>query len=204
MAFNISGFKSNGLVDGGARPTLFEVILSAPPVVGSIPNGGKFLIKAAQLPASTVDSIDVGYFGRKIKVAGDRTFTDWTVTVMNDENFLIRDLMEKWSNKINQLEGNKMLLSSNIGNRDASAYKVDLIVNQFTKTQVSSVDPVPSRQYRFIGAFPTSVDAIRLDWDSTNQVQEFDITFAYDYWIPTDQGTVAKATYSNDVGLVVS
>lgn len=200
MAFNITTFKSNGLVQGGARPSLFEVFLAAPGVAGGLEQGGRFLIKAAQLPASTVASIDIGYFGRKVKVAGDRTFNDWTVTVMNDEDFLIRDVLESWSNQINQMEGNKMLLPSNIsGGAAASSYKQDLIVRQFTKNQPDSGDVLPIRQYKFIGAFPTSIDAIQLDWDRTNQVEEFDVTFAYDYWIPLD-----PASYTEDVGVVTT
>jgi hypothetical protein len=184
MAFSISQFKNLGLIRGGARPSLFEVELTFPTGIStSAPQNGSFLIKAAQIPASTVDSVDVGYFGRKIKVAGDRTFNDWTVTVMNDEDFALRDTFEAWSNKINALEGN---VQSPVGEGSlitTGVYKCDLIVKQYAKAQDLNAKLV-SRSYKFIGAFPTSVDAIALNWDTTNQIEEFDVTFAYDYWIP--------------------
>lgn len=186
MSFSVSNFKSNGLINGGARPSLFEVELTFPAgvVTGGIRDGGRFLIKAAQLPASDVGSVDVPYFGRKVKVAGDRTFADWTVTVMNDEDFLIRYALEDWSNKINQLEGNRMTTSSSI-RPGQSGYKVDLTVRQFQKEQSTGAAPTPSVEYKFIGAFPTTIAAIGLDWDRTNAIEEFDVTFAYDYWIPS-------------------
>ena len=99
--FNISTFKTRGLTGGGARPALFEIYLSIPDGVGADAESAdkfRFTCRAAQLPAATVGSIEIPYFGRKIKFAGDRTFTDWTVTVMNDEDFLVRSMIEKWSN----------------------------------------------------------------------------------------------------------
>lgn len=193
MAFSISQFKNLGLINGGARPSLFEVELTFPGgIVSDVPQNGRFLIKAAQIPASTVDSVDVGYFGRKIKVAGDRTFTDWTVTVINDEDFALRDAFEAWSNKINALEANVQAGGSAL---TSGIYKCDLIVKQYAKSQdINSKDV--SRSYKFIGAFPTSIDAIALNWDTTNQIEEFDVTFAYDYWIP-DSGIVQ---YIGDFG----
>jgi hypothetical protein len=182
MAFNVGTFKTAGLVNGGARPSLFEVELSFPLGARPVPNGGRFLIKAAQLPASTVDSIDVPYFGRKVKVVGDRTFADWTVTVMNDEDFNIREALEEWSNELNQLEGNRQTLPAGL---TGASYKANMVVRQFSKVQESGVDPTATRAYTFVGAFPTSIDAISLDWDRTNTIEEFDVTFAYDYWVPT-------------------
>lgn len=196
MAFSINNFKNFGLTLGGARPSLFDVELTFPGEISTnAPNSGRFLIKAAQIPASTVESIDVGYFGRKIKVAGDRTFADWTVTVMNDEDFALRDTFEAWMNKINALEANIQRGDSSIVD---DSYKVDLIVRQYYKAQELNSQNV-SRSYKFIGAFPTSVDAISLNWDTTNQVEEFDVTFAYDYWLPISEGT--EVQYSGEVGV---
>lgn len=185
MGFNIDSFKANGLIYGGARPSLFKVIMqfpSAPGIEGDSERAS-FLIRAAQLPASTVDPVDVPYFGRKIKVAGDRTFADWTVTVMNDEDFKLRNDFEAWLNYIN----------THISNRSASAdgspenYKVDVQVIQFGKAGPGD-DSGIIRSYSLVGAFPTSVDAISLDWDTTNAIETFDVTFAYDYWIPIAAG----------------
>jgi hypothetical protein len=142
-----------------------------------------FLIRAAQLPASTVDPIDIPYFGRKIKIAGDRTFADWTVTAMNDEDFGLRNDMEAWLNFINTHQSNRSAATSG----SPVNYKTDIRVEQYGKSGPGSEAGI-IRSYRIVGAFPTSVDAISLDWDTTNAVETFDITFAYDYWIPEING----------------
>lgn len=181
MAFNINDFKSRGLTKGGVRPSLFQVELN--------PNIGEdsatmekfvFTCRASEVPAATVDQIEVPYFGRKIKLAGDRTFDNWSVTVMNDEDYLVRNMFEDWSNQINQLAGNIKLLPAN-------SYKAtDAIVTQFSK------DGSKIRAYQFVGIFPISVAAMGLDWDSTNTIQTFDVTFAYDYWLPIQVGGVSN------------
>lgn len=173
MAFNINDFKSRGLTGGGVRPSLFQVLIT--PNVGEDPNSIEkfvFTCRASEVPAATISSIDVPYYGRKIKLAGDREFADWSVTVMNDEDFLVRNMFEEWSNKINQLVGNLKLLPLN-------TYKnSDALVTQFSK------DGAPIRAYNFVGIFPVSIAAMSLDWDTTNTIQTFDVTFAYDYWTP--------------------
>jgi hypothetical protein len=184
--FNIANFKSNGLSLGGARPSLFSVELTLPPIPGldtSQAQKSEFLIKSAALPASTLGEIDVSYFGRKIKIAGDRTFDDWTVTILNDEDFRLRDTMENWSNYIN----------THISNRTGGAssspqvYKTDLTVKQYGKTGPGADDGV-IRSYKIVGAFPTQISAITLDWERNNTIEEFDVRFAYDYWTPGDVG----------------
>ena len=185
--FNISTFKSRGLTLGGARPALFEVFLRVPDGVGADQSSAdkfRFTCSAAQLPAASVASIDVGYFGRKIKVSGDRTFQDWSVTIMNDEDFLVRSMFEKWSNSLNRLEANIRDVAYS-GNENS--YKTDLSVIQYGK------DGTAIREYHIIGAFPTSVDAISLNWDSASQIETFGVTFAYDYWLPANESINAYA-----------
>lgn len=177
MAFSINEFKALGLVNGGARPTLFQVEVAPPPLLGFEQNFAQkfsFTCRAAELPASDVASFDVPYFGRKIKLAGDRTFADWRTTVMNDEDFLVRAMFEKWSNYINTMQSNIRVF----GPQD---YKSSLLVTQFGKSGNLL------RSYEIIGAFPTVVDAIPLDWNSTNAVEEFSVTFSYDYWVPAGE-----------------
>jgi len=177
--FNINEFKQNGLVAGGARPSLFKVLLTPPGKLGLQQNLSQqfsFVCRAAELPASEVASFDIPYFGRKVKLAGDRTFADWRVTVMNDEDFLVRSMFEKWSNSLNSLESNVRDVAYSTNEND---YKADMDVIQYGK------DGTPIRQYTILGAFPTSVDAITLNWDTTNQIETFQVTFAYDYWLPT-------------------
>ena len=192
MPFNISAFKSNGLVYGGARPSLFNVFMSVPSGIG-IDNVSKdkfrFVCKTAELPESAVGTIEIPYFGRKIKVAGDRSFADWSVSVLNDEDFSVRSMFETWSNALNRLVANV---------RDAAVstenYKVDLDIYQYGK------DGSTIRAYTLIGAFPTAIGPIGLNWESANQIEEFTVNFAYDYWIPLVETSDKKAGGVNTYG----
>jgi len=192
MPFNISAFKSNGLVYGGARPSLFNVFMSAPAGLG-IDNTSvdkfRFVCKTAELPESVISSIDVPYFGRKIKVAGDRAFADWSVSVINDEDFSVRAMFEAWSNALNRLV-------SNVRDPAISAeqYKVDLDIVQYGK------DGSTLRSYQLIGAFPTQISGIALSWESASAIEEFTVNFAYDYWIPLVESSDKKAGGVNVYG----
>lgn len=196
MPFNISTFKENGLVYGGARPSLFNVFLSVPAGIG-IDNVSvdkfRFVCRTAELPQSEVGSIDIPYFGRRIKVAGERNFASWAVTVMNDEDFSVRAMFEAWSNAINRMVANV---------RDpalsAEQYKVDLEVIQYAK------DGSTIRSYQLIGAFPTAVGAIQLGWESQNAIEEFGVSFEYDYWIPGIETSDKKAGGVNTYGAQAS
>jgi len=185
MPFNINTFKSNGLVYGGARPSLFSVYLSVPQGIGidsvSV-DKFRFVCRAAELPASAVSSIEIPYFGRKIKVAGERAFADWSVTVMNDEDFAVRSLFETWSNALNRMVSN--VRDPNI---NAENYKADLEIIQYGK------DGNVIRSYQLVGAFPTEIGNIGLDWDSANAVESFSVNFSYDYWIPITEQSDKKA-----------
>jgi len=186
MAFNINSFKTEGLALGGARPSLFQVQLTLPRGVNAVAGTEQkfsFTCRAAQLPPATIGSIDVGYFGRMIKLAGDRTFTDWSVTVMNDEDFIVREMFEMWSNGLNRLESNIRDPGFNGGNRGSeNGYKAQATVVQYGKAGNII------RAYNLIGMFPTSIDAIDLNWETQNQIETFGVTFAYDYWLPAVEG----------------
>ena len=192
MPFNISAFKSNGLVYGGARPSLFSVFMSVPGGLG-IDNVSvdkfRFVCKTAELPESTVSSIDVPYFGRKIKVAGERSFADWGVTVLNDEDFSVRSLFESWSNALNRHVSN--VRDPNVS---AEQYKVDLEVIQYGKEG----DII--RSYLLVGAFPTQIGSIGLNWESANAIEEFSVNFSYDYWVPVVEASDKKAGGVNTYG----
>jgi hypothetical protein len=170
MAFNIQEIRSQ-LVLGGARASLFQVQISNP-ANGAGDIKVPFMVKAAQIPASTTGVIEVPYFGRKIKVAGDRTFAEWTVTIINDEDFLIRNAMEQWSNSINSHAGN----IREFGSASPLLYKSNAQITQFSKTGV------PIREYTFNGMFPTEVSAIEMAWETTDAIEEFTVTFQYDFW----------------------
>jgi hypothetical protein len=156
---------------GGARNSLFQVQIQNP--ANGVANiKVPFMVRAAQIPASTLGMIEVPYFGRKVKLAGDRTFADWTVTIINDEDFLIRNAMEQWSNQIQSHQGNLRNFSS----ASPLAYKAQAQVTQFSKTGV------PIRTYTFNGIYPSEISTIELDWNSTDTLEEFTVTFQYDWW----------------------
>lgn len=189
MAFNINTFRSSGLVFGGVRPSLFEVTLSPPTALGFSPEGIRkltFTAQASSIPESALQAIEVPYFGRKIKIAGDRTFADWRVTIMNDEDFSVRSMFEKWSNALNR-HVNNVRQADLVTNLD---YKADMEVIQYSKTGPENGDGQGLRSYRIVGAFPTTVDAMELDWNTTNQVQTFNVTIAYDYWEPNNEAGI--------------
>lgn len=170
MAFNINDIRAQ-LTQGGARSTLFQVTITNP-VNGIADLKVPFMCRAAELPGSTLGFVDVPYFGRKIKVAGDRTFQPWTVTIMNDEDFLVRNAMEQWVNSINSLQGNLRTL----GTASPLAYKQQAVITQYSKSGNIL------RQYQFNGLFPTEISPIQTDWNNTDTIEEFQVTFQYDYW----------------------
>jgi len=170
MAFNVNEIRSQ-LTLGGARQSLFQVVFNNP--ANSVADiKVPFMVKAAQIPASTLGTIQVPYYGRKIKLAGDRTFDAWTVTVINDEDFLIRNAMEQWSNQIQTHQGNLR----SFGGASPSLYKAQAQVTQFSKTGV------PIRTYNFNGIYPETISNIDVSWESTDAIEEFTVTFQYDYW----------------------
>ena len=174
---NISDFKSK-LIGGGARPNLFEVELTTLPdgVTGWDADSFQFLCKAAALPAQTIASIDVPFRGRIFKVAGDRTIDTWTVTVINDEDFVLRNAFENWTQQIADL-------TTNLGATDPSAYMTNAKVFQLGRgseksSQNSGGDAnVVLKEYEFIDIFPTSVSAIDLSYDTGDTIEEFTVEF---------------------------
>ena len=166
----ITDFKSK-LTGGGARSNLFEVVLSFPdiaPADTNVLDKARFLVKGANLPASNVTPIDVPFRGRTLKVAGDRTFESWTVTVINDTDFSIRSAFENWMNRINRV-------SDNTGVTDPTAYTADAFVYQLDR------DGSTLRAYHFYDVFPTSIGAITLDYNTPN-IQEFPVEFQILWW----------------------
>ena len=174
---NISDFKSK-LIGGGARHNLFEVELTTLPdgVTGWDADSFQFLCKAAALPAQTIASIDVPFRGRIFKVAGDRTIDTWTVTVINDEDFVLRSAFENWTQQIADL-------TTNLGATDPSAYMTNAKVFQLgrgsSKASTSSAgnENVVLKEYEFIDIFPTSVSAIDLSYDTGDTIEEYTVEF---------------------------
>ena len=131
------------------------------------------MVQSTAIPASTLGSIDVPYFGRKLKVAGDRTFAPLNVTIMNDENFAIRKAIEEWSDRI---AGHRSATSQFRGGNQNGTYTTELALTQFGRQG----DRI--RTYKFIGAFPTTLSEIALDWNTADAIETYTCEFAYQYW----------------------
>ncbi len=169
----ISDFKSK-LTGGGARPNLFEVELAFPNAAkpdneNEVLEKARFLVKAAALPASTIAQIDVPFRGRILKIAGDRTFETWTITVINDIDFSIRSAFEKWMNAINKMNDATGIINP-------IDYQKDATVHQLNRNG----DIL--RSYKFWDVFPTNISTIDLNYETTDTVQEFTVEMQVHYW----------------------
>ena len=177
----ITDFKSK-MAGGGARPNLFEVELVFPDPIAienDVKEKSRFLVKAALLPASNITPIEVNFRGRILKIAGDRTFDTWTVTVINDVDFSIRSAMEKWMDFINSME-------DATGAQDPALYQPDAYVHQLDR------DGSTLRSYRFHDIFPTNISAIDLSYETVDSVEEFTVEFQVQWW-EAIRGTGANA-----------
>ena len=167
----ITGFKSK-LAGGGTRPNLFEVEIAFPDqtaIDNDVKDKSRFLIKAAALPASNITPIDVNFRGRILKIAGDRTFDTWTITVLNDVDFSIRSAFEKWMNLINKM-------SDATGQQDPAVYQPDAYVHQLDR------DGSTLRTYKFHDVFPTNISQIDLSYETVDAIEEFTVEMQVQWW----------------------
>ena len=167
---NINDFKAK-LAGGGARANQFKVTMPFP---GYAQVGGEiedlaFLCRSTSLPGMTVPSFNVPFRGRAIKIAGDRTIEDWSVTCYNDTDFKLRNAFERWSNGINNLTDNE-------GLTNPADYQVDALVDQLDRNGATI------KSYTLRGAFPTIIAPIELTYDEQQAIEEFAVTFAYQYF----------------------
>lgn len=166
----ITDFKSK-LSGGGARSNLFEVELAFPAAINvdtNVLDKTRFLVKSAALPASNVTPLEVAFRGRTLKLAGDRTFESWTITILNDTDFSIRSAFEKWSNYMNRL-------SDNTGTTDPALYQADAKVYHLNR------DGSILRAYHFYDIFPTAISSINLSYE-TDSIQEFTVEMQIHWW----------------------
>ena len=180
---SVSGFLSR--VKQGVRPNMFQVDIPFPEQGSDSPDKGKqelasFMCKSAALPASNIGVIEVPFRGRTVKIAGDRTFDNWSATFINDEDMKIRAYFEDWMRQINSHESN---LNAVI---DPTAYGKHIMVHQMEKD--SNENGKILRSYKLWWAFPTSSSAIDLAYDSNDQIEEFSVEFQYSYWTVEDGG----------------
>lgn len=163
----------------GARPSLYVVDITEPQGVGGtvkIDDTISFLCKNAQLPGSTIGEIPVSFLGRQVKLPGQRTYENLTLSFYNDEDFKVRHNMEKWMHEIQSFKkpfGNIVGIAAPSDNGFSTS---DITVQQLSKAG----DPI--RTYKFYYAFPTTVSAIDLGYDQAEAVEEFSVTFAYSYF----------------------
>ena len=155
---------------GGARPNLFQVTMNFPQlVITSDQASYSYMCKMASLPGSTIAPIEVPFRGRKLQIAGDRTFDPWSITVINDTNFAIRNSYEDWMNMINEHK-------RNTGLTDPTSYMADMIVEQLDK------DGTVLKKYDIRGTFPTTLGPIELDYGAENVIEEFEVELQVQYW----------------------
>ncbi len=192
MAFKVTDFINEA--QDGARPSLFLAQINFPV---SVPGGieardrSRFLIKSTSIPASTLGMIELPFMGRKIKLAGDRTFEDWSTTIINDEKFSVRAAIEAWSDSINGLQSNTPTFSQSIG------YRTTGQVVQY------SARGNPIRTYTFHNIWPSALAAIELAWETESTIEEFECTWTYDYYTvkPGDDGIQIEA--GSEIGLSI-
>ena len=181
----LDAFKGK-LIGGGARSNFFECELYWPS--GASPENAddndlaeraRFMIKAASLPASTISNIAIPFRGRQLKIAGDRTFEPWSITVINDVDFKLRDSFERWMNLMNKHE-------DNAGLTNPTAYQKDLVIRQLGRSsmdQHTSGEAIPVlKEYQFRGAFPTTVSSIDLSYENTDAIEEFTVELEYQWF----------------------
>ena len=148
-----------------ARPNLFEVEI---PYLG---RNFSFKCKAAPMPAGIVEKVPVGYMNRKINLAGDRTFDDWTVTIYNDDAHTTRQEIVDWQG-ICHGQGNE------ITGGTPAEYKKTAIVRQYHRD-----GKTVTKEITITGLWPTNVGEVQMDWDSNNEIETFEVTFAMDWWL---------------------
>ena len=168
----IQSFKAQ-LRNGGARSNQYTVSIILPPTL--VANGNdasralSFLVNATSLPAVTIDNINVPYRGRPVNVAGERSFAPWTVSVINDGDFLVRNAFEQWSDAIANFDSTNGIV-------DPTQYQIEMSVIQLDRNGNAI------KNYRFYDAYPTEISQIALSYDTPN-VETFDVTFMYNYYL---------------------
>ena len=179
---NITQFKSR--LNGGVRPNLYEVEINFPTGIGgnggsddqkvSLSSQGRYLCRSTSLPTHSQGLIEVPFRGRFLKIPGDRTFEAWTATFYNTSDFNLRAAFENWINIANQTDENIGV----VGGLDSLF--TDVTVRQLSKDSAGGKNSV-LRTYRLVDAWPTSVGAINVAFDSNDALEEFDVEFQYQY-----------------------
>jgi hypothetical protein len=182
----IDDFKANVAADF-ARPNLFQVDLNFPSGIinnASLVELGKFTVRAANLPSSQIGVIEVPFRGRVLKIAGDRTFEPWTVTIQNDSNFALRSAFELWASSIQAYNENFTQAGTLGDNDDATGYFADMTVHQLARDVKDGESPKILKSYKFYNVFPSNIAAIDLDFGNNDAIEEFTVELQTQYWTP--------------------
>ena len=182
----IDAFKSNVAADF-ARPNLFQVDLAFPTELNAaadLSRLGKFTVRAANLPSSQLGVIEVPFRGRTLKIAGDRTFEPWTITIMNDSAFKLRTVFEKWAASIQAYNENFTAAAGLGDDDDSTGYFADMKVHQLSRGVKSGDSPTITKSYKFFNCFPSNIAAIDLDFGNNDAVEEFTVELQTQYWTP--------------------
>ena len=182
----IDDFKANVAADF-ARPNLFQVDLAFPSGIinnSSLINLGNFTVRAANLPSSQIGVIEVPFRGRVLKIAGDRTFEPWTITIQNDSNFALRNAFELWASSI-QAYNENFTSAAGLGDADdSSGYFADMSVHQLARDVKDGEKPKVLKSYKFYNVFPSNIAAIDLDYGNNDAIEEFTVELQTQYWTP--------------------
>ena len=179
---NVSSFLTQ--VKQGVRPNMFQVDITFPGTVEADQTLVSYMCKSAALPASNIGVIEVPFRGRTVKIAGDRTFDNWSATFINDKEMKSRAYFEQWLNQINTHKAN----TGDI--QDPTAYGRSIVIRQLEKDNSPAGSEL--RSYKLWYGFPISTSAIDLAYDSNDQIEEFSVEFQYSYWtVGDDSDTTA-------------
>ena len=186
---NVSSFLTQ--VKQGVRPNMFQVDITFPGSVEADQTLVSYMCKSAALPASNIGVIEVPFRGRTVKIAGDRTFDNWSATFINDKEMKSRSYFEQWLNQINTHKANTGAI------QDPTAYGRSVVIRQLEKDNSPAGSEL--RSYKLWYAFPISTSAIDLAYDSNDQIEEFSVEFQYSYWTVGDDSD----TSAGDSGISI-
>ena len=175
MAFSLSTFQS-ALASGGARPSLFDLTVSDTPTGVTTTNFSnmKYLCRVSALPPLTISPIERQYFGRTVKIPGDMTFGDLSTTIIQTEGGQERAELETWMQEINHTGTNIMNTKHVTSNGFAGTVKL----NQYGKEGIGNI----LQTIEFVDCWPSAIAEIALSYDTASDIEEFDVTWTYNYY----------------------
>jgi hypothetical protein len=192
MAFRVDEFISK-LPGGGARGNLFQVSIATPTALGLQSTSDiRFLAQTTTIPGATIGMTELSYFGRAVKIAGNKTFEDWTTTIINDEDFQIRRVVESWQESIAGNSSN----TRRIGALTPISYMGEGTVTQFGQSGAAI------REYKIVNMWPSVIADIELDWSTNDAVETFDVTWTYDHWVSQDAGDTVSISVQTPLGSI--